>query len=279
MKSLLIASMITVAATLQAAEQKKVEILLWQPDSTGVHIDNKNLKSDPGITVYPAEHPNGIAVIMCPGGGYSHQAIAHEGHDMAQWYNAQGITYIVLKYRLPEGNPETPLADAARAVRLIRSQASRWGIDPQKIGIAGASAGGHLASTLATHYPDSLSRPDFQILFYPVVSMDLAKTHKGSHDKMLGKDASDELVALYSNERQVTSDTPQAFIMLSSNDKAVPPVNSLQYAQALIDHGVPVSLHIYPVGGHGWGFRDSFPYKSQWTSDLDKWLREAVLGK
>lgn len=268
--------------TLCSMAQKKTEILIW--DESPLEITEAKLEAarakdftkDPAITVYTPKKPTGKTIVMCPGGGYSHEADAHEGHDMADWFNSQGITYIVLKYRLPHGDHTIPLADAEQAMRVVRKYAGELGVDPAKVGIAGASAGGHLASTLATHYSSAETRPDFQVLFYPVVSMEKGKTHQGSRDNLLGKDATDELAAKYCNEKHVTSDTPRAFIMLSSDDGAVPPVNSIAYYEALVDHKVPVSLHAYPKGGHGWGFRDKFPYKSQWTQELEKWLREEV---
>ena len=154
----------------------------------------------------------------------------------------------------------------------MRQHATEWNI--RKLGIMGASAGGHLASTVATHFTDNETRPDFQILFYPVITMDLSYTHKGSHDNLLGKNASKELEDKYSNEKQVTAQTPQAFIMHSSDDHAVPVANSINYYLALVKNNVSATLHTYPIGGHGWGFRDSFLYKRQWTGELEKWLRE-----
>lgn len=251
-------------------------MLFSSPEAKDVHIDMSDLTRDPGITVYRPANPNGIAVIMCPGGGYSHQAFRHEGHDMAQWFNAQGVTYVVLKYRIPEGDFRRPLSDAEQAVRTVRSHAEEWGIDPSRIGIMGASAGGHLASMLSTHYSDSASRPDFQVLLYPVVTMDRSYTHKGSRDNLLGKNASEEQEKRFSNELQVTPSTPQAFIVLSSDDRTVPPANSVNYYSSLIANGVPATMYIYPVGGHGWGFRDSFKYKREWTGELEKWLREQL---
>lgn len=229
------------------------------------------------LTVYSPDTPNGVAIIMCPGGGYSHLAMNHEGHDMASWFNAQGITYIVLKYRMPNGKSEVPLSDAKEAIRLVRNHATEWKINPEKVGIMGASAGGHLASTLATHYSSKETRPNFQILLYPVITMDKSYTHMGSHNNLLGKDASIELEKKFSNELQVNKDTPQAFIVLSSDDGAVPPANGVNYYIALIQNKVPASLHAYPIGGHGWGFRDNFPYKRQWTGELEAWLRRCVL--
>ena len=222
------------------------------------------------LTIYPAKKPNGQAIVACPGGGYAGIATTHEGHDMATWFNTQGITYAVLHYRMPYGKHEIPLSDAHQAIRYMRKNGEKWGI--KQLGIMGSSAGGHLASTAATHF-DAETRPDFQILFYPVVTM-TDYTHQGSKDNLLGKNPSEELVKLYSNELQVTEQTPPAFIMHSSNDDAVPVLNSINYYLALCKHGVWSSMHLYPIGGHGWGYNESFPYKAQWKNELEKWLRE-----
>ena len=222
------------------------------------------------LTIYPAKKPNGQAIVACPGGGYAGIATTHEGHDMAAWFNTQGITYAVLHYRMPYGKHEIPLSDAHQAIRYMRKNGEKWGI--KQLGIMGSSAGGHLASTAATHF-DAETRPDFQILFYPVVTM-TDYTHQGSKDNLLGKNPSEELVKLYSNELQVTEQTPPAFIMHSSNDDAVPVLNSINYYLALCKHGVWSSMHLYPIGGHGWGYNESFPYKAQWKDELEKWLRE-----
>ena len=224
------------------------------------------------LTIYPAKKPNGQAIIACPGGGYAGIATTHEGHDMAAWFNTQGITYAVLHYRMPYGNHEIPLSDAHQAIRYMRKHADQWNI--RQIGIMGSSAGGHLASTAATHF-DAKTRPDFQILFYPVVTMG-EYTHQGSKNLLLGKNPSEELVKLYSNELQVNEQTPPAFIMHSSDDTAVPLQNPINYYLALCKHKVPASMHFYPTGGHGWGYNDSFPYKSQWKNELEKWLRELL---
>ncbi|NMA72640.1 MAG: alpha/beta hydrolase [Bacteroidales bacterium] len=228
----------------------------------------------PDLTVYLPQKPNGKAIIMCPGGGYSHLAINHEGHDMADWFNAQGIAYFVLKYRLPDGCSTIPFTDAERAIEIVRKKAVEWNIDPNQVGIMGASAGGHLASTLATHAKSEATRPNFQILLYPVITMDDIHTHKGSQINLMGKNPSDKDISFYSNESRVTKETPPAFIVLSSDDKDVSPVNSLRYYYSLILADVPVALFSYPIGGHGWGFRDSFVYKKEWTSELEKWLEE-----
>ena len=260
--------------------QKPIEIQLWPngaPNSNGITTPEKQIDESrvsdvtvPTLTIYRAAKPNGMAIVACPGGGYVRLATAHEGHDMAAWFNAQGITYAVLKYRMPNTHHDVPLSDALQAIRIMKQHADEWKFN--KVGIMGSSAGGHLASTAATHFTED-SRADFQILFYPVVSM-INPTHQGSKDNLLGKTPSEEMLNLYSNERQVTPQTPPAFIMHSSDDKAVPVSNSVDYYTALVKNGVSASLHIYPIGGHGWGFRDNFIYKRQWTGELEKWLRE-----
>lgn len=267
--------------------QKPVELPLWPNDApnnneltnSGQNHNNEWVSdvTTPTLTVYPASHPNGMAIIMCPGGGYGGLAMKHEGHDMAPWFNTQGITYAVLKYRMPNGHHEVPLSDAEQAIRMVREHAAEWGVNPQRVGIMGASAGGHLAASLATLYSGDKTRPDFQILFYPVISMQKGVTHGGSRKNLIGENPSQELEQKYSLERQVSPRTPQAFIMLSSDDDAVPPINGIGYFLALRDHKVPASLHAYPTGGHGWGFRDNFTYKRQWTEELEKWLREGLV--
>ena len=278
MKKLLSISLLFFSATLFA--QKPIEIKVWPngaPNSNGITTAEKQIDESrvsdvtvPTLTIYRAAKPNGMAIVTCPGGGYVRLATAHEGHDMAAWFNAQGITFAVLKYRMPNTHHDVPLSDALQAIRIMKQHAEEWGYN--KVGIMGSSAGGHLASTAATHFTED-SRPDFQILFYPVVSM-VNPTHQGSKDNLLGKTPSQEMLNLYSNEKQVTPQTPPAFIMHSSDDKAVPVSNSIDYYTALVKNGVSASLHIYPFGGHGWGFRDNFIYKRQWTGELEKWLRE-----
>lgn len=232
-------------------------------------------EEEPSIRVYPAEAPNGSAVMACPGGGYSYLEMNKEGYAFAPWFIQRGITFIVLKYRLPEGNPEIPLADAKQAIRLMREHAETWNINPRKIGIMGSSAGGHVASTLSTHY-DSATRPDFQILLYPVITMESKYTHTGSREKLLGKKPSKKLIKLYSNENRVTPDAPPAFIVLSDNDNIVPSENSIRYYQALNKNKISAEMHIYPTGGHGWGMHENYTYYSQWTKALEKWLENII---
>ena len=277
-KNLLIMSLMMLSSVLCA--QTPIEIKVWPdgaPNDNGIEKEEaldetrpKNVK-EAILYVFPAKNSNGMAILACPGGGYSHLAMYHEGIYMADWFNSMGITYAVLKYRMPNGNNEVPLSDAHQAIRIMREKAQEWNFT--KLGIMGSSAGGHLASTAATHF-DETTRPDFQILFYPVVTMDKRYTHMGSRNNLLGNNPDEKLVEKYCNEKQVTPQTPQAFIMHSSDDKTVPVENSINYYMSLVKNGVSASLHTYPIGGHGWGFRDSFIYKKQWTGELEKWLRE-----
>ncbi|MBT9900327.1 prolyl oligopeptidase family serine peptidase [Bacteroides thetaiotaomicron] len=228
----------------------------------------------PSLRVFlPApELATGRAVVACPGGGYSGLAVNHEGYDWAPYFNKQGIALIVLKYRMPKGDRTLPISDAEAAMKMVRDSADVWNLNPNDIGIMGSSAGGHLASAIATHAPEAL-RPNFQILFYPVITMDKSFTHMGSHDNLLGKDASADLEKEFSNEKQVTKETPRAFIVYSDDDKVVPPANGVNYYLALNKKGVPSVLHIYPTGGHGWGIREDFLYKSEMQNELTSWLR------
>lgn len=227
----------------------------------------------PSLRVFlPApELATGRAVVACPGGGYGGLAVDHEGYDWAPYFNKQGIALIVLKYRMPKGDRSLPISDAEAAMKMVRDSADVWDLNPNDIGIMGSSAGGHLASTIATHATPEL-RPDFQILFYPVITMDKSYTHMGSHDNFLGKDASVELENEFSNEKQVTKETPRAFIVYSDDDRGVPPANGVNYYLALNKKGVPSVLHIYPSGGHGWGIREDFMYKNEMQNELTSWL-------
>lgn len=263
--------------SLFASAQKPVHVKIWEGEGSVVNEKpiikqwvNGDEYTEATLTIYPAAKPNGQAIVACPGGGYAGIAVTHEGHDMAAWFNTQGITYAVLHYRMPYGKHEIPLSDVHQSIRYLRKNANQWGI--KTLGVMGFSAGGHLASTAATHFTTD-TRPDFQILFYPVVTMG-ENTHQGSKDNLLGKNPSEELVRLYSNELQVNAQTPQAFILHSSDDNGVPVSNSVNYYTNLVKHGVPVTMHLYPIGGHGWGYNENFPYKSQWKEELEKWLRE-----
>ncbi|MCQ2131984.1 MAG: alpha/beta hydrolase [Bacteroidaceae bacterium] len=226
----------------------------------------------PKLEVYQAKNPNGICILECPGGGYTMLSDSHEGRQMADWFNALGITYCVLEYRMPFGFDQVPLHDAERAMQIIRQHADEWGA--KTIGVMGCSAGGHLASTLATHYTSDATRPDFQILLYPVITMDRNYTHMGSFENLLGTNPSQELIDKYSNEKQVNAQTPPVILILSADDNTVNPKNAIEYYYALRSAGVSASLHIYPIGGHGYGNLENFTYKRQWTAEVEKWLMQ-----
>lgn len=234
--------------------------------------EHYTLVTHPTLSVFKAKHPNGKAIVICPGGGYHDVWYSHEGNMMADWLNAQGVTLAVLKYRMPNGHHAIPLEDAQRAMEMMREHADEWGA--QKVGIMGASAGGHLACTTATHFTTPQNRPDFQVLLYPVVTMEKGVTHDGTRYFLIGDNPTPELETLYSNELQVTDSTPPAFIVASSDDDVVPIENSLRYYTALVKHGVSTTMHLYPYAGHGWGFRDNFAYKPLWSAELAQWLRE-----
>jgi acetyl esterase/lipase len=241
----------------------------------------------PTMTVYlpPKDKATGAAVIICPGGGYGVLAAGHEGKDVAEKFKEQGIAAFVVKYRLPDTNITskteiTPLQDAQQALYLVRKQAKEYNIDPQKIGIMGFSAGGHLASTAGTHYKkvqiknaENISlRPDFMILIYPVISSDIQMAHQGSFKILLGENASKEKLKEYSNELQVNAETPPAFLVHASDDEAVKPNNSIVFYQALIKHKIPAELHIYQAGGHGFGLVNKTT-EDRWFDICINWMR------
>lgn len=267
--------------------QKTSEVEKW--DTT--NIVRVSLVQTPTMDVYlPAgSNATGQAVVICPGGGYAILAYNWEGADPARFLSAKGITAIVLKYRLPNSKSNitphlTPLLDAKRAIRTVRAHAKKWRINPAQVGIMGFSAGGHLASTLATHFDagdasatDSIerqsSRPDFAVLVYPVISMSKPSMHSGSRNNLIGANPDSSLAILYSNELQVTKETPPTFLIHATDDKGVPVENSLLFYQALKDKGVPAEMHIYPTGGHGFGLGIGKGYLETWTDRLVDWLR------
>lgn len=244
----------------------------------------------PTIEVYlPAKKvATGQGVIICPGGGYHYLAYDYEGQDVAKYLNSKGIAAFVLKYRLPESESlsqryDTPLLDALRAIRMVRNNAEEYHLDKNKIGIMGFSAGGHLVSTVATHFDyegayekdliDEVdARPDFVILIYPVVSMDPEITHKGSRNALIGENPTEEMQQLFSNELQVKDNTPPVFIVHSQDDKSVPIQNSLRLYNALTDKGIQTEIHIYPHGGHGYSMGSMYGRLGQWPDLLSLWL-------
>lgn len=244
--------------------------------------------TDPTLTIFlpPDGVPHtGKGVVICPGGGYGILAMSHEGYDVAEAFAKEGVAAFVLKYRLPsdrimEDKSIGPLQDAQRAMQLVRERAGEWGIKNGQVGIAGFSAGGHLASTLSTHYQDPLLpnpngtslRPDFSLLVYPVISMTDELTHRGSRNNLLGDNPDAGKTTLFSNELQVTADTPPAFLVHAEDDTAVPIANSESYAAALHSHGVAVKLLTYPHGGHGFGLHNKTT-TDQWFGHFVEWLR------
>lgn len=278
-------------------------ILLWdkvpnQSESDEKEVINKNdiirisNVQNPSIEVFLTKNKtkSNKMVILLPGGGYGNLSYDYEGTDFAEWLNSKGINAAVLKYRLP--NSKTikksylaPLQDAQRAIKLVRSYANEWEIDTNKIGVIGFSAGGHLASTLGTHFQhevyrktdsiDNLSaKPNFMGLIYPVISMKEGVTHNGSKLNLLGKNPSEEMIKLFSNELQITTNTPPTFLLHATDDPAVPVENSLLFYKALKEHKIPVELHIYALGGHGFAFGKDFSGLENWTELFYKWLMD-----
>lgn len=279
MKRRFLTLVISLLTLISFAQVNKVEFHLWPngaPNSNGENGPEQANPMfvtnvvDPVMTVYLPEHPNGLAVLACPGGSYLQVWQGTEGHNRAQWYTDQGIVYAVLKYRLPNAHCDVPLSDVHQAMHILREHQQEYGF--RKLGIQGCSAGGHLASTAATHFTCAANRPDFQILFYPVISFNPEFTHMLSRESLIGKDASAEQVQLYSNELQVNAQTPPAFITASTDDGLVPVQNSVAYYNALLANGVSATMLLYPVGGHGWFGNDKFPYSQNWLDALHVWL-------
>ena len=254
-----------------ASAQKVFNIDLWPNGPKEKSVDREDTAR---VRVFlPAENKNTRrAVVIWPGGGYSHLAIEHEGYDWATFFNQEGIAAIVLKYRMPHGKYEVPISDAEEAIKLVRERSAEWRINPDDVGIMGFSAGGHLASTIATHSVKD-AKPNFQILFYPVISMNPEFTHRGSHDNLLGEKPRKKREIEFSNDMQVSRTTPRAWIALSFNDDVVMPINGSNYYTELYKHDVPACIHVYPTGGHGWGFRSSFDYHIEMLLELKAWLK------
>ncbi len=232
--------------------------------------------SEPRMLAFPAEKSSatGTAVLICPGGGYGGVSQIKEGSEIAQWLNELGVSAFVLYYRMPNGHYEIPLKDAQTAMSIIRKRAKEWNIDKSKIGIMGFSAGGHLASTVGTHFKSKKERPAFMILGYPVVTMMKDLAHGGSRTNLIGKNPTDEMIRLYSNELQVTKNTPPTFIFHAKDDKVVPIENSIQLLKALQDNKVPAEMHTFDVGGHGFGMRKKGIPADKWPEFLGVWLKQ-----
>ncbi|HEY2762078.1 MAG TPA: alpha/beta hydrolase [Pirellulales bacterium] len=271
-----------------AAEPETVA--LWPngaPDAKGTSDNDK-----PTLTIYPAPEDKaaGTGVVVCPGGGYVHLSMEKEGSDVAKWLNSLGISAFVLKYRLGGDGYQhpAPMEDGQRAIRLVRANAEKWRVDPNRIGMMGFSAGGHLTSTVGTHFdsghpddPDSVEhascRPDFLVLVYPVISMTMTQTHSGSKKALLGTNPDPELVKSLSNELQVTAETPPTFLVATNADTSVPAENSVEFYLALRKAKVPAELHIWEEGKHGFGLAPSDPVLSAWKDRLADWFKTRKL--
>ena len=260
-------------------------ILLWPNGAPGAVGNEESDK--PSIRIYslPAEKSNGASVVICPGGAYAILAYDHEGSQVAQWLNEHGVTGIVLQYRLgPQYKHPAPLSDAQRAIRYVRANATALKLSPNRIGVMGFSAGGHLASTVSTHFdagqadaPDSIDRvscrPDFSVLCYPVISLADDFAHKGSGNNLLGPNAEAALWENLSNQTQVNKQTPPAFLVHTNEDKGVRVENALSYYSALVKHDVPAELHVFQNGPHGVGLADGEPGVGRWPEAMIAWMK------
>ena len=265
-------------------------IPVWPNLKVPQNMRARNLHRWPTLTEYllPAGKANGTAAVICPGGGYVYEAVRHEGYAIAQWLNTLGIQAFVLNYRLPQGGLPAggvpwPLQDVRQAVRIVRANARQWHINPQRVGVAGFSAGGHLAAMAGTlflpgnpnaiHAPNRFStRPDFLILGYPVISMIPGITHAGSHDALLGRHAPLALDRYFSADLMVTRLTPPSFICLARNDTVVPLANSIRFYRALKRNHIPAVLHIYNKGEHGFGLGLAGTDSTRWPASCARWL-------
>ncbi len=280
---LILLSFLTLSASAQNMSGASQVIRIWDnnsaPHSNGLAEAGEIKNNRPALTtetvlfVYTPKsgRHNGRGVVICPGGGYRHLSMENEGAFMAEWFAAHGYVAAVLHYRMPNAHPEVPLEDATEAIRLLRGKsqgvAKEWQVE--KVGIVGSSAGGHLAAMTSTM---SSERPDFSLLFYPVISAGEGRQHKGSFDNLLGADRTEAESAYYSLQNRVTKATPPAFILFADDDRTVPSINGPLYYMALKEQGIAASMHIYPYGGHGFGMRDTFHYKHSWMPLMLDWI-------
>ena len=293
MKKAILTALLASAAALASAA-----IPLWPEGVPGARqigaekVDDGRISnvSEPTLTLYPAavDRPTGTAVIICPGGGYRFVSAAREGEQFAHWLSSLGVTSFVLKYRMAEFGHPAPLQDVLRAVRLVRSQAAQYGIDPSRIGVMGASAGGHLAASAGTLFDHPLGRtgapldsvsaqPDFLMLMYPVIAMEGPAAHAGSRTSLLGTNPSAETLRLMSVEKQVSANTPPTVLFHTQDDGTVPVENSIMFYQALTRAKVPAELYVFERAGHGMGMRTGQGNASLWPRRAEEWLREHKL--
>ena len=294
MKGILLAVAILAATTI-SAQTKMQRTTNYFQDETIVLWDNDKAPHSNGLTgeayevqphrlvnttkailyAYKADEAKatGQAVVICPGGGYAKLSMDQEGYLMAQWLAKNGIAAFVLEYRLPNAHREVPLEDAVEAIRVVRKKAKKFNIDPAKVGIMGFSAGGHLAAC-ASNMPAVKDRPNFSILFYPVVVANHYSTHVGSFRNLLGKGFIQADADEYSMEKLASENTPPTILLLSDNDATVPTAGAATYYTTLRYHGVKAAMYIFPEGGHGWGNYDKFSYQKEWQHLLLRWLSE-----
>lgn len=283
---LILLSFLAFSASAQNMGDVKLTLKVWDnqtaPHSNELAQAGQIRNGRPSFTIEtklylytPKGAKNGRGVVICPGGGYQHLSMENEGARMAEWFAANGYVAAVLHYRMPNGHPEVPLEDACQAIRLLRGKVegipAEWQV--ATVGIVGSSAGGHLAAMTSTMGDE---RPDFTLLFYPVISAGDNRQHKGSFDNLLGKDRSAEQSEYYSLQNRVTEQTPPAFILFADDDRTVPSINGPLYYMALKAKGIKASLHIYPYGGHGFGMRDSFHYKPSWMPLMLDWIEKTI---
>jgi acetyl esterase/lipase len=284
-------SLILVAISSQASEQRSFDIPLWEQGAPGAK--GKEAKDVPMAMVrLPKSESPTSALVICPGGGYGHLAMGHEGHEIAEWANRLGMAAIICDYRHNGKGYQhpAPMQDAQRAIRLTRANAKEWNIDASRVGVIGFSAGGHLASTVLTKFDggdtnsnDAIEkqscRPDFGILCYPVIVFGQPATHKGSEKNLLGASPDPKLLASFQNDAQVTKETPPTFLFHTMEDKGVPPENSIAFYSAMVRHGVPGELHIFEKGRHGIGLGKGVPVAAEWPNACARWLESRGFAK
>lgn len=295
MKRVIISVALIAAVVLSASAQKTIvnipcnatETIKWWNNKKAPHSNEQTedeYRTKEGHFKYTSQtvfylfkanprNATGQGVVILPGGGYNAVCIEHEGFKLAEFFQSIGVTAIVVKYRLPNfGHKEVPLEDVQAALRYMRKHGKKWGVEPTKVGVVGSSAGGHLAAYASNYTPDK-DKPNFAVLFYPVISGESTMTHRGTFLRLLGKEHAPYVREQYSMEKRVSPTTPPTILFLSNDDTVVPPINSVLYYKALKHYGVKASMHIYPEGGHGWAGHDDFRYNEDWQHLLERWMQ------